>query len=160
MVLKAVASALCCVEQSWRLPIMDRKSGSLLWLFIKNQNQTNREKVSLGDKKQNIVQPAHPDCHHKAEHFSQLVPSGSVFAVHHSLLVPFQGLLNPLFLVVSLTRPGVPCQVHKHSFWCLASSHGRDVSALPCFAFLHSCSNFTLLFASQGEVYKEDCRRL
>lgn len=75
-------------------------------------------------------------------------------------MVAFQGLLNPLFLAVSLTCPGVPCQVHKHRFLCLASSRGKDVSALPYFASLHSYSNFTPLFARQGEVCNEEIRGL
>lgn len=73
-----------------------------------------------------------------------------------------QGLLSPLFSVVAaaVMCPGVPCQVRKHRFLCLTSSHGKDVSAVSYFAFLQSCATFTPLLASQGEVCNEECWRL
>lgn len=77
-------------------------------------------------------------------------------------MLTFKGLLNPLSSVVAaaVMCPGVPRQVHKRKFFCLASLCGKDVSVVSYFALLHSRAIFTPLLANQGEVCNEECGRL
>lgn len=161
MVLKAVSYTQCCMEQSWRLSHDRQKiwfSPSAFTTVCKKQ----REDEPLAIRNWTLY--SH---HNQIFTINRSISHGYSSTGQYLLsitdyMLTFQGLLNALFSVVAaaVTCPGVPCQVHKCRFLCLASLHGKDVSAVSYFAFLRSCAIFTPLLASQGEVWNEECRKL